>query len=153
MNVIFNNSEEKNESMNVIFNISERKYESMHDAFNKAKDFIDKCLKGILTNNQTIKPSENPKVSAIIPLYNCKKTILRAIKSIQNQNMSDFEIILVNDFSKDETLSIIEQMQKEDQRIKLLIIKKILELFLLRENIYFLWMMMICFWIRIFIQL
>ena len=36
------------------------------------------------------------------------------------QNISNLEIILINDFSKDETLSIIEQLQKEDKRIKII---------------------------------
>ena len=66
------------------------------------------------------KESKNPKVSAIIPLYNCKNLVLKAIKSIQNQNMLNLEIILVNDFSTDNTLSIVEKVQKEDPRIKII---------------------------------
>ena len=60
------------------------------------------------------------RVSTIIPLYNCEKTIQRAIKSIQNQNITDLEIILVNDNSIDDTLSIIEKIQKDDSRIKVI---------------------------------
>ena len=69
----------------------------------------------------------NPKVSVIIPVYNCQNTIKRAIKTIQNQKMIDIEIILVNDKSNDESLKIIQNFQKTDKRINLLIIKKIWE--------------------------
>ena len=102
----------------------EEKYPNLKESFNNAKDFLDKCIKGILINNQKIKPSIKPKATAIIPIYNCKNTISRAIKSIQNQNMTDLEIILVNDYSKNETLSIIEQLQKEDPRIIIINNKK-----------------------------
>jgi glycosyltransferase involved in cell wall biosynthesis len=68
--------------------------------------------------------SENPKVSVVIPLYNCRHIVSRAIKSIQNQNMLNLEIILVDDFSTDDTLSYIEIMQKEDPRIKVIKNKK-----------------------------
>lgn len=95
-------------------------FPNLQDSFNNAKEFLKICLEGKLISNKTIKPSENPKVSAVIPLYNCKRTILRSIRSIQNQNISDLEIILVNDFSTDESLSIVEQFQKEDPRIKII---------------------------------
>ena len=56
-------------------------------------------------------------ISTVIPVYNCEKTIKSAIRSIQNQNLSNIEIILVNDFSKDNSLKIIENLKKEDKRI------------------------------------
>ena len=67
--------------------------------------------------NKTIK---NPQISVIIPIYNCENTIKFSISSIQNQNMSDFEIILVNDFSKDNSLKIIEELSQQDFRIKII---------------------------------
>ena len=48
-----------------------------------------------------------PNISIIIPIYNRDKTIKRAIRSIQNQDKKEFEIILVNDYSIDNTLIII----------------------------------------------
>ena len=57
--------------------------------------------------NISNKFSLNPKISAIIPLYNCEKTIKSTVRSIQNQNLTEFEIILVNDNSKDNTSKII----------------------------------------------
>ena len=102
----------------------EEKFPPLKESFDNAKSFLDKCLKGIIINNQSLKYSENPKVSAIITLHNCQKTVSRAIKSIQNQNISDIEIILVNDFSTDNTLSIIEEVEKQDPRIKIINNKK-----------------------------
>ena len=99
----------------------EYKFPSLEESFNKAKDFLNKCSKGILINNKTeFKSSLNPKVSVIIPIYNSEKFINRAIKSVQNQDLLDLEIILINDFSTDNTQSVIEEIKKEDQRIKII---------------------------------
>jgi len=73
-------------------------------------------------NNYTL--SGNPKISVVIPLYNCRNVILRAIRSVQNQNMNDTEIILVDDLSKDNTSSYVDQLQQEDSRIKIIKNKK-----------------------------
>ena len=82
--------------------------------------FLDKCEKGILNNSKIFIKSEKPKISVIIPVHDCEKTIKRAVRSIQYQNMLDIEIILVNDFSNDNVKIIIEEMEKEDQRIKII---------------------------------
>ena len=77
---------------------------------------MNKCLEGII-KNVTFTISNNPKISAIVPVYNSQKTIKSALRSIQNQNMIDIEIILINDNSKDNSLEIIENIQKKDPRI------------------------------------
>ena len=103
----------------------EEKYDSIELAFNKAKDFLDKSMKGILLHTTTsFKSSEKPKLSVVIPLYNSKDYISRAIKSIQNQNILDLEIVLVNDYSTDDTLKVVENIQKTDPRIKIIKNKK-----------------------------
>ena len=56
----------------------------------------------------------------IIPVYNCEKTIISSIRSIQNQNFFELEIIIVNDFSKDNSSFLIEKLQKKDSRIKII---------------------------------
>ena len=85
----------------------------------KGKNFTEKCL-GSLFPKKKYKNVKNPKISAIIPLYNCEETISYALNSIQNQNLSEFEIILINDFSKDNTSKIVRHFMKNDKRIKLL---------------------------------
>ena len=62
----------------------------------------------------------NPKISVISPIYNKEKYILRFLRSVQNQFLDDIEIILVDDFSKDNTIKLIENYQKEDERIILI---------------------------------
>ncbi|WP_291910795.1 glycosyltransferase family 2 protein [Chitinophaga sp. CB10] len=53
------------------------------------------------------------KFSVIIPVYNSEKTIYRAIKSVFEQNYDSFEIVVINDGSKDQSLSEINRAQAE----------------------------------------
>ena len=53
-------------------------------------------------------------------MYNCKSYLLRAIKSIQFQNISELEILLVDDKSTDDTLNLVRNIQNEDNRIKII---------------------------------
>jgi len=64
--------------------------------------------------------NENPYISICIPALNMNKYIERTILSIINQSFQDFEIIIVNDNSKDDTSTIIKRLQLEDKRIKLI---------------------------------
>lgn len=68
--------------------------------------------------------NSKPKITTIIPVYNASKTIKSAVRSIQNQNMIEIEIILVDDVSGDNSLDIINEMIHEDKRIKLIKNKK-----------------------------
>ena len=82
--------------------------------------YKEMCEKGILLNKIEFKKTQNPKISIISAVYNRGKYILRFIRSIQNQYFNDIEIILIDDFSNDNTIEIIEQCQKEDERIILI---------------------------------
>jgi len=62
----------------------------------------------------------NPKVSVIMPAYNSEKYIGTAIESILNQTYKDFEFIIVNDCSTDNTLQTIQSYSKKDRRIKVI---------------------------------
>lgn len=59
----------------------------------------------------------NPKVSIIIPVYNTEEFVEEAVRSIMNQTLRDIEIIIINDGSTDNSLSIIERLANEDNRI------------------------------------
>jgi len=87
------------------------------------RKYIDKCLSKSFISKE-YKRISKPIISAIIPVYNCEKTINAAINSIQNQNFTDFEIILINDFSKDNTSEIIESLKEKDSRIRIVKNKK-----------------------------
>ena len=60
----------------------------------------------------------NNKVSIILPVYNGAKYVGRAIDSILAQSYRDYEVIIVNDCSTDNTLEIIREYEKKDSRIK-----------------------------------
>lgn len=61
--------------------------------------------------------SLHPAVSVLMPAYNAQKYIAIAIKSILEQTFSDFEFIIIDDGSSDETPFIIEEYAKRDSRI------------------------------------
>jgi glycosyltransferase involved in cell wall biosynthesis len=90
------------------------------EAIKSGRIYLNKCLKGLLIKKIPFEISKEPKISIIIPVYNSQNTIKSAIRSIQNQNMIDIEIILINDFSMDNSLKIIENLQKKDSRIKIM---------------------------------
>lgn len=58
--------------------------------------------------------------SVIIPVYNAELSLNRVINSVLTQSYQDFELILVNDGSTDNSLNICNQYQKQDQRIILI---------------------------------
>ena len=100
------------------YNIDEN-YTDRMKILSKGKNFTEKCLKSLFPIKY-YKKVRSPLITVIIPLYNCGKTITYAINSIQNQNFSEIEIILINDFSKDNTSKVIKNFQKNDKRIKLI---------------------------------
>lgn len=59
-----------------------------------------------------------PKVSIIVPVYNVEKYLNRCVKSLQNQTLTDIEIILVDDESPDNCPYLCDQYALIDQRIK-----------------------------------
>ena len=64
------------------------------------------------------------KISIIIPVYNAGKYINKTLKSVINQTFKDFEVICINDQSKDNSLEILEKFAKQDDRIKIVNNKK-----------------------------
>ncbi len=60
------------------------------------------------------------KFSIIVPIYNVEKYLETCIESILNQKFTDFELILVNDGSTDNCLSICEKYAQSDSRIKVI---------------------------------
>jgi glycosyltransferase involved in cell wall biosynthesis len=57
-------------------------------------------------------------VSVILPVYNCEKTVRRAVESILSQTYSDFELVIINDGSTDRTPVILPFLR--DKRIRIL---------------------------------
>ena len=118
--------------------IVEENFDPRELSFNKSYKFLKMSMEGILIQDKSKFISlEKPKASAVIPVYNSKNFISRAVKTIQNQNLLELEIILINDFSTDDTLSYIENFQKEDSRIKIIKNQKNMGIFHSKINIIF----------------
>ena len=105
-------------------NYLEKKFDTRDAAFNKSKNFIKNCLSSDLIKFQSAYDFKEPKVSVVIPMYNCETFILRSVKSVQYQNLSNFEIILIDDNSTDNTLSIANNIRNQDKRIRIIKNKK-----------------------------
>lgn len=61
-----------------------------------------------------------PKVSIIIPIYNAEAHLHRCIDSVLKQDFEDFELILMDDGSKDSSGSICEEYAARDSRIRVI---------------------------------
>lgn len=61
---------------------------------------------------------QNPLVTVYIPTYNRVELLKRAVKSVQDQTYQNLEIIIVDDCSTDGTHEYLEQLAKEDNRVR-----------------------------------
>ena len=60
----------------------------------------------------------NPKVSIIIPIYNAEKHLRRCVDSVLKQDFEDFELILMNDGSRDSSGMICDTYAEKDERVR-----------------------------------
>jgi glycosyltransferase involved in cell wall biosynthesis len=60
---------------------------------------------------------KTPTISVIMPVYNGERYLGAAIESILNQSFKDFEFIIIDDGSIDDTIQILEKYQRVDDRI------------------------------------
>ena len=109
-----------NESVSI--NQTSRKNETKNmSIFDQIQEYILMNENGTLINDiNSFKRSDFPKISISISVYNGELFIKQAVRSIQNQNFTDIEIIIVDDNSSDNSISIIKELMKEDPRIILL---------------------------------
>ena len=59
-----------------------------------------------------------PRVSVIIPIYNAGHAVVPTVRTVQGQTLKDIEILLVDDGSTDDTLSLLRTLASEDERIR-----------------------------------
>ena len=59
-----------------------------------------------------------PKLSVIMPAYNARETLAEAVESILNQTFDDFEFLIFDDASTDDTPAILERYAASDRRIR-----------------------------------
>lgn len=71
-----------------------------------------------------MKHFEDKLVSVIMPMYNSEKYIEESIQSVINQTYFLWELIIIDDGSKDQSVNIVEKYAKADKRVKLVKSKK-----------------------------
>ena len=59
------------------------------------------------------------KVSVIIPVYNTEKYLKQCLESVVNQSLKDIEIIIIDDGSKDNSISIMKEYESKYSNIKI----------------------------------
>jgi len=91
----------------------------IHKEIYKIKSYLQFCSN---SNNKIKKFVKriNPKISIISPIFNREKFLMKFFKNLQSQNFKDVEIIFVDDFSKDNSVNLIEEFKKKDERIILI---------------------------------
>lgn len=66
---------------------------------------------------------DKPYISVIIPVYNAEKYIEQTLSSLLKQTFQNFEVICVNDCSKDNSLALLKAFEEKDARIKCIDLK------------------------------
>ena len=64
--------------------------------------------------------TDAPKVSVIVPLYNATGALASLVRNLQRQTLSDFEVLLVDDGSTDDTLDLARKLTARDGRFAVL---------------------------------
>lgn len=64
--------------------------------------------------------SDQPKVSVIVPFYNAERYLKQCLDSLQKQTYSNFEVLLINDGSIDQSYQIAAEYVKIDERFSLI---------------------------------
>lgn len=59
----------------------------------------------------------NPRISVVMPVYNAEQYLKEAVDSILDQTYTDFELIAINDGSKDGSAKILDEYAKKDPRV------------------------------------
>lgn len=68
--------------------------------------------------------NQNPLISILMPVYNAGDFLVAAIESIRNQTLKDWEFIVIDDGSTDESYKILKKYAEKDPRIKIFKFKK-----------------------------
>ena len=98
---------------------------TMKSKLESSYEEIEKFIKFNLIGNLRHSTSEfyhrdNPQISIVISTFNGEVYLKPAVRSIQNQNFLNIEIIIVDDGSTDKSIEVVKELMKEDKRIKLL---------------------------------
>ena len=98
--------------------VDKKLFEKRTDQYNYT-DFCKIALEEKLIDNNTIEYGNKPIISVILPSYNKQDMLLKSVRSIQNQNFKNIEIIIVNDCSTDNSSKIFNYLLETDPRIRI----------------------------------
>ena len=96
------------------------KYFLKKDIVKKFNSYLNICKNGELIDKNKYPLLKNPKISIIVPLYNGGKYLNYSLRTIQNQELKEIEIIIIDDCSTDDSLNYVEKLMIEDPRIRLI---------------------------------
>ena len=100
--------------------VKDNKYYLKTDIIEKYNSFLKVCKKGELTDKTKYPLLKTPKISVIIPIYNGGKYLYYSLRTIQNQNLKEVEILIIDDCSSDDSLNYVAKLMEEDPRIRLI---------------------------------
>ena len=103
----------------VIITIVDKIYYKNVKDLKKFKKYVKDC-KDLVKYDRKKKYNQYPYISVCLSALNMENYIEKNLLSILNQSYQNFEIVIVNDFSTDDTENIINNIQLEDDRIKLI---------------------------------
>jgi glycosyltransferase involved in cell wall biosynthesis len=64
--------------------------------------------------------SDSPLVSIVVPVYNCAEWVGFTVDSVLNQTYTNWELLLINDGSTDQTPAVLEELASKDSRIRVI---------------------------------
>lgn len=103
----------KFDSLNIGINDFDPKFHSFYKEVTQKSNYRKRGCGGFTIQK------DQPIISLITPIYNAQNYIKEFLDSIINQDHSDYEIILVNDFSKDNTLDILNSYDFKTLKYKI----------------------------------
>ena len=62
----------------------------------------------------------SPLISVIMPAYNAEKTLIQAVQSVINQTYCNWELLIIDDCSIDNTYALMQKLQLSNTKIKIL---------------------------------
>lgn len=99
-------------------------YDQLMSLYNTSEAIVYSLPESIERTEHAYISEPYPLVSIITAAYNCEKTISETIESVLSQTYPNWEMLIVNDCSKDNTASVVESYASKDGRIKLINLPK-----------------------------
>ena len=62
---------------------------------------------------------EKPLITVILPVHNCATTLAECISSLLNQSYKNIEVIAIDDFSSEKSMSVLRSFKKKDKRLRI----------------------------------